>query len=141
MKNYIIWILMGLFVIAPAVAEDEQVIKARTQVELTKKITKLNTNCHSQITFTLDWESFSKVDWQGYSLQSFCGTPIVGLGKLCIGKQTQTYVQKNIKSITCRFGGEGNRALKIENGVMMYSVDFKAPNSNQFSRAALMKNL
>ena len=53
----------------------------------------------------------------------------------------RTYIQNKVKTITCSYGGEGQRALEIHSGDINLVVDFKAYNLDEFVRAGLVEKL
>ena len=69
--------------------------------------------------------------------------PMRPLPEFCSAERgnSKAYIQKNVKRITCSYGGEGKRALVIKNGKINNIVDFTASNLDDFIHAALVKKL
>lgn len=124
-------------------SEDESVTRAKYDVEIKNLTAEMNASCGFAIEAKIDWESFAGSDWQNYDIASFCGAPVKALSNFCsAGKgNSKAYIIKNIKSISCSYGGENQRALLIEDGMIRNIVDFKAPNLDDFIRAAMIEKM
>ena len=124
-------------------AQEEIVERAQNEAELKKMTDEMNTSCESSVTVTIDWDSFAESEWREYSVSGFCGAPVERLSEFCSAERgnSKAYIQKNVKRITCSYGGEGKRALVIKNGKINNIVDFTASNLDDFIHAALVKKL
>ena len=129
--------------LALAAGKDESVLRAETEVKLKQLAVETNTACGSAIAATIDWQSFSSSDWQGYSMASYCGAPLEVLADFCRQEKgnSKAYIKKQIKFVSCVYGGEGQRALIVKNGAITQHVDFKGANLEDFVRAALLKDM
>lgn len=138
-----IFLLLGVSVAFAAGGEDPMVTKAKNEVEMKKMVAEMNTACGTAIEARIDWDSFSGSDWQGYSVASFCGAPMKTLTDFCSAEKgnSKKYIGANVKAVTCSYGGEGKRAIQVDNGAIDNIVDFTAPNLDEFVHAALLKNL
>lgn len=144
MKKAIVTVLILLgATIAFAEKEDESIQRARYDLEMKKMTNELNKTCGSSIEVEIDWKSFAASDWQKYSMPSFCGETVKALTTYCKSEKgnKKDYIKKNVKSITCVYGGEGKRALTVKNGKIKTAIDFKSANLRKFVNAQLLKNL
>ncbi len=135
--------LLGTSLVGAAEGEDETVTRAKYEVEIKRLTTKMNATCGTSIETAIDWDSFNGSKWREYSIPSFCGSPLEALADFCSAEKgnSRAYIQKQIKSVTCRYGGEGKRDLQIDKGAIKNIVDFEASNLDKFIHAAMIKNL
>ncbi len=118
------------------------VARAVADSEINKMAAQMNAACGASIGVKIDWDSFGQSDdWKQYSMPSFCGAPLDTLKGFCQKENAKAYIQKNVKTVTCYYGGQGKRALQVEKGAIKNTVDFEAPNLDQFLHAALLKEL
>lgn len=146
MKKFFLGIVM-LFAVCVAItanAEDEMVARAKSDAEIKRMAAEMNAACGASIGVSIDWDSFANSgDWQEYSIPSFCGAPLEALMDFCGAEKgnSKAYIQKKVGSVTCYYGGEGRRAIQVDDGAIKNAVDFKAANLDEFIHAGLLKDL
>ncbi len=136
-------LLFGTSLVFAAESEDQTVTRAKYDAKMTMLTKEMNAACGTSIKATVDWDSFNESKWQDYSIPSFCGAPLEALAEFCSAEKgnSKAYIQKQVKSVTCLYGGDGKRDLQIDNGAIKNIVDFKASNLDTFIHAAMIKKL
>lgn len=134
--------IAGFASAARAEEEPEKVRIARIEASLDESSKRVLDACGAKVAVTVDWKSFPAEDLKQYAVDSFCSTPLEVLVDLCRGPNTKAYVKKSISKYTCRFGGEGKRSLSIDKKKNIeMTVDFKAPNYEDFARKIMVEKL
>ncbi len=139
----ILAVLLLITHLAVAAEQDETVLRAKTESKLKQLAAKTNEVCGSSIAATVDWQSFASASWQRYSMASYCGAPLEVLADFCAQKKgySKAYINKQVKSVTCAYGGKGKQDVKVEKGAITQQIDFDGANLKDFVRAALLKNM
>jgi hypothetical protein len=137
-----LFLLLGASIVIAAGAEDAMVTRARNDAEIKKLAAQMNTACGTSIDAKVEWDSFTGSDWENYSVSSFCGAPLKTMSDFCSAAKgnSKAYIKKNLKEVTCSYGGEGKRAIRVENGAIENIVDFTSSNLDEFVHAALLKD-
>ena len=97
--------------------------------------------CGAKIAVSIDWKSVKDDHLKEYSIYGYCSAPLGALRQVCDGsKEYQTYVQKKVKKVRCRFGDELKLELKPD-GVLMFTTATEAPNQQDFAKKYLKDTL
>lgn len=140
---------MGLFVLgvmfvsgaayAESLAEKK---KHKEQVEyLNKELEYTNEKCGTKITASFDWSKSKLEDMNTYSAYGYCEAALDALESICEDSDGKEAVQKDVKSLVCRFGGKGSRAITLKKGVLDWTIEWEASNNGDYIKEYLMKTL
>ena len=89
-----------------------------------------NEACGSNINFSFDWNSFSKMDKDAFSPSGYCTHVSSSIISLCSSNDAyKASVAKNIKEIHCSLGTA--RAIELSNGTVNFTIDPKASNDEE----------
>ena len=104
--------------------------------------------CKTKIRGAIDWPSWiDEVDKQietgrGPSINGYCSEPMSIAANMCKSDEfAAEAVQKKLKAYTCKFGGEGKRALSLAGGHLVMWVDWKGKNNWDYIKKWLGKHL
>jgi hypothetical protein len=113
----------------------------RYDLELLESMDRLNAKCGTDMQATIDWSSFEKAEWDGFSVSSYCENAISSMMALCKERVGREVVASGVKQYNCRYGGEGKRAMALKSGTLEMLLDFKAANYDQYTHEFLMGHL
>lgn len=108
--------------------------------EYAEQLQALNASCGASVAGTIDWSTISEELLKGYSIASFCGTPLQALVSLCERSQeAKRTVQAKVKQVDCRFGAALEPRLEAQRVVWTTAKD--ASNQEEFATRFFKKNL
>jgi len=98
--------------------------------------------CKVNIKVTFDWSTFNmaEIKKNNNSVSSYCEDALSAINYICEHSEDGLKaVQDKIKSLTCKQSSP--HILSLQNGEMVYGIDFKDSNIMDMVRKYLMDNL
>jgi hypothetical protein len=126
--------------LAKFMAFDRKGEMARHDGEYAEQLQALKASCGAAVAGTIDWSTISEELLKGYSISSFCGSPLQALVRLCdVSEEAKRTVQAKVKQVDCRFGAALEPKLEAQRLVWTTAKD--APNQEEFATRFFKKNL
>jgi hypothetical protein len=126
--------------LAKLMAFDRKGEMARHDSELAGQLKALNASCGATVAAAIDWSTVSDELLKGYSISSFCGTPLESLKSLCdVSDEARRTVQAKVKQLDCRFG----TALepRMESARVVWTTATDVANQGEAATRFFKKNL
>ncbi len=126
--------------LAKLMAFDRKAEQAHHDSAYAAQLQALNTSCGTAVAGSIDWSSVSEELLKGYSISSYCESPLTSLRKLCdVSNEARRTVQAKVKQIDCRFGPALEPRLEASRVVWTTAKD--ASNQDEFATRFFKKNL
>lgn len=114
---------------------------ARQDADFAASVPDTDKACGITLKASIDWPGFLKGDAGQNSVSAYCAEPLNTLRSMCSDATAKAAIAEKIKTYTCGFGGQGKRALSLDNGALRMDVDWDAANYDDFVRAWLGDHL
>ena len=131
--------VLALALCAPSAVADDDVNHARQELALKEQAQDVKKACGVEPRTAIDWSTFP-ADYGNYSVSGYCSSALDALRRHCEGKAKKRYIQKRLKSVTCKYGGKGKRALRVKKGRVSVDLDFEASNYEAWARKELLRS-
>lgn len=142
MKFGLIILSLLAFQVVPAQSLLEKREAQQQMDNIKDDMESMNKKCDAKMTFKYDLKSFGdKKTWHEYSPSSRCVSLVNALFSICDTPDGKEAVKKNIKELTCNFGGAGKRAFKKAGNKLNYTVDWGSANDQEFLKGEIEKSL
>lgn len=148
MNRTLITLAMTAIVTAPVPAFAElkpfqKVAEAKFTKDIDKSASAAAAKCGAKIAVKADFATFKEEDWKGKSVASFCGAAVDAVRKVCEEEAYKPEVAKQVKTVSCEFGGGENvdGSMKLGGGTFTYAMNKAHKNVGEAAVKVLKKSL
>jgi hypothetical protein len=112
--------------------------------ELAKEVAWTDKKCGTKLAWSIDWESFKKVDFlaSNYSVHGYCDGVLSGLERVCGDADGKAAVKSTVKKVVCQHAGKPKaQSLSLSKGTLTWSFGWEGANAADVTHAWLLNNL
>jgi hypothetical protein len=120
-------------------AFDRKAEMAEAETALSEPVKSMNEACGTSAAVAIDWNSIPDELLKGYSIASYCESPVSALQKLCATAEGKKAVQAQVKEVSCRFGDA--LKLEVQGGRVAWTTAKDASNQEAFATKYFTENL
>ena len=146
MKKEVLLIILTTLFLSSTFANAQTLNQRKAQQKETSyfdhEVASMNKKCGTNITAKIDYSSFKPEDYKSNkSFHGYCEAPVSQIFLYCRDnkKLEMEAVKSSIKSIICKRGAE--RSASLKDGELVYTIDFKSYNDQDFIKKFFGENL
>lgn len=105
--------------------------------KLGEEMARMEDECGFVPAVEVDFDALTEAQLKKYSIYSYCGSPRGALERACKIPELKAFVTSAVQRYRCTFGEAP--ALAVEDGALVYTVNFDTPNQDRWARDAFDK--